>query len=219
MGSAVYRDRTDAGRRLSQALAGLASAAPVVVGLPRGGVVVALEVARSLGAPLDVVGTRKLADPSEPDLALGAVAEGGERVVNEALVEELGLPPDAIERAAREGESMLARDVARYREVRVEEPLAGRSVVLVDDGLTTGADVLAAVRAVRRRGAARVTVAVPVSSAEAVSAVTGGADEVVCLETPPLLLSLDEWYEDLSEVSVDDVVECLRRAAVPPGAG
>ena len=203
-----FLDRADAARRLAAMLSTLELPDPVVVGLPRGGLVVAAEVAHVLVAPLDVIVVRKVRDPENPGLALGAVGEDAVRVSSRPLLEEAGVDPERFERLAAEEEVGVREQVARYRAVRPPIALDGRVVVAVDDGLTTGASASVAAEVVRRRGAERIVIAVPVSPPEAAAAVRAFA-EVVCLETPGLMLSLDEWYEDLPDVSEDDVVAIL----------
>jgi putative phosphoribosyl transferase len=180
-----------------------------VLGLPNGGVVIAAEVARSLAAPLDVIGVRKLRTPGEPELALGAVAEDGIQVVNQVLVEEAGLSANDLKQLAAAAHTRLRDQLGRYRAARPALPLQGRTAVLVDDGLTTGASATAAARVAAARGAAQVMVAVPVSSREAAASLARKVDAVVCLATPPLLLALDEWYEDFPEVPDQDVIALL----------
>jgi predicted phosphoribosyltransferase len=208
-----FPNRVAAGRALGHRLRDLKAQQPVVLALPNGGVVVAAEVARSLTSPLDVIGVRKLRTPGEPELALGAVAEDEVQVLNRVLVEEAGLPPEDLERLAAVARTRLDDQLERYRAVRPAVPLQGRTVVLVDDGLTTGSSAAAAARVAAARGAARVVVAVPVSSREAAASLGRQVDAVVCLMTPPLILALDEWYEDFPEVPDEDVIALLARAA------
>jgi predicted phosphoribosyltransferase len=209
-----FRDRTDAGKRLARALLELDLADPVVMGLPRGGIVVAAEVARTLEAPLGLVFVRKIEDPENPGLALGAVGEGGARIANRPLMEEAGIDTARFDRLVLEEETRLRAQLARYRQGRSPIPLNDRVVVVVDDGLTTGASASVAASVVKTRGARRIVLAIPVSPPEAVEAVGGVFDDVVCLETPPLLLALDEWYEELPDVSDDQVIALL---SVGPG--
>lgn len=213
-----FLDRRQAGRALGERLLDLRGERPIVLALPRGGVVVGAEVARGLGAPLDVVVVRKLRTPDAPELALGAIAEDGTRTVRTALLEEAGLSPDALERILSAERRELEGQVQRYRAVRPAVPLAGRTVVLVDDGLTTGASAAAAAQVVAGRGASRIVAAVPVSSREARESLAQQVGDIVCLETPPLILALDEWYEDFPEVSEDEVLALLTDAAEARGA-
>jgi len=214
-----FRDRSDAGRALAERLRDLRDHRPVVLALPRGGVVVGAEVATGLAAPLDVLIVRKLRTPGESELALGAVAEDGVHVINAQLLEESGVTEEGLAQIVAAEEAALRREVARYRAVRSQVALEGRTAVLVDDGLTTGSTAVAAARVAAGRSAVRVIVAVPASSREAAEAVREEVNAVVCLETPPLILALDEWYEDFAEVSDDDVIALLARAAATDVGG
>jgi putative phosphoribosyl transferase len=208
----AYRDRADAGRVLAGALGHLAGRDDVVVlALPRGGVPVAWEVARQLGAPLDVLLVRKLGVPGHAELAMGAIAAGGVRVLNPSVVEPLHIPPDDVERvAAREGVELARREQA-YRPGRPPLDVAGRVVVVVDDGLATGSTMRAAVAAVRAMAPARVVVAVPVGSRETCRDLAAEADEVVCVRIPAGFRAVGEWYEDFSETTDDDIRALLAR--------
>ena len=207
-----FLDRRQAGRALAEPLRDQRDDGMVVAALPRGGVVVGAEVARALGVPLDVLVVRKLRTPAMPELALGAIAEDEMRVLHAALLEEAGLSTDELERIISAEDGELQRQLERYRAVRPVEPLVGRTVVLVDDGLTTGTSAAAAVHVAVGRGAKRIIVAVPVSSREARESLAHEVDAVVCLETPPLILALDEWYEDFPEVSDEEVIALLSDA-------
>jgi predicted phosphoribosyltransferase len=184
----------------------------IVLGLPRGGVPVAFEIAEALGAPLDVFVVRKLGVPGREELALGAIASGGVRVVNRRVVEQLSIPPDLVEAIAAGEGAELARRERDYRGGRPPRDLTERTVILVDDGLATGATMLAAIRAVRQQRPARVVVAVPVAPHEVCEALRREADEVVCLLTPAAFRSVGTWYDDFSQTS-DDEVRALLRAS------
>ena len=197
-----FRDRREAGGRLARRLSAYAGQPDVMVlALPRGGVPVAHEVARELRAPLDVFLVRKLGVPFHRELAMGAIATGGVRVLNTAIVDALGIPTAAIDAIAREEEAELARREREYRGDRPAPDVQGKVVILVDDGLATGATMRAAVAALRRLGPARVVVAVPTAAAEA------------CAETPAPFLAVGAWYEDFSETTDDDVRRLLAEAA------
>jgi putative phosphoribosyl transferase len=203
---AGFRDRFDAGRQLADRLSGYGGRSDVVVlGLPRGGVPVAHEVARKLGAPLDIFVVRKLGLPRHEELAIGAIASGGVRVLNEDLVRMLNLPAELIERVARSEHDELARRESAYRGAQPFRDLNGRTVLLVDDGMATGASMRAAVEAVRRLGPARVVVAVPVSSPEALAELQSVADDVVSVVTPMQLEGVGEWYADFSQTTDQEV--------------
>jgi len=209
-GPRPYLDRTDAGVQLAGHLAAYAGRAGVVVlGLPRGGVPVAAQVARALGAPLDVFCVRKLGVPGEPELAMGAIATGGVVVVNETVVAEIDVPPEVVAEVTAAERVELDRRERAYRGDRPPRPLTGRTVVLVDDGLATGASMRAAVRAVRAARPARVVVAVPVAAPETCRSLAAEADEVVCALAPEGFRSVGGWYEDFSTTSDDEVRRCL----------
>jgi predicted phosphoribosyltransferase len=202
----LFRDRRAAGRRLAAALGRYAGRPDVVVlALPRGGVPVAHEVARALGAPLDVFVVRKLGVPGHEELAMGALATPGVRVLNEPVVRGLGIPPHVIDAVARQEEAELARRERLYRGDRPPLDVRGRTVILVDDGLATGATMHAAVRALRQRQPARIVVAVPTAAAEACEALETEADEVVCAVTPEPFYSVGLWYDDFEQTTDDEV--------------
>jgi erythromycin esterase-like protein/predicted phosphoribosyltransferase len=212
-----FRDRTHAGRLLAERLREYAGRDDVIVlGLPRGGVPVAYEIARALGAPLDVFVVRKLGVPGHEELALGAIATGGTRVLNRQVVESLEIPAELIEAVDAREMRELERRESTYRGERPPPELAGRTVILVDDGLATGSTMWAAVHAVRQEGAARVVVAVPVADPDVCAALRSEADEVVCLLTPKPLQAVGLWYEDFSQTTDDEVRELLRKAGGPP---
>ncbi len=201
-----FRDRADAGRALAGALGHLAGRSDVVVlGLPRGGVPVAHEVALALGAPLDVLLVRKLGVPGYSELAMGAIATGGVRVLNRAVIDPLSIAPEVVDQvAAREGAELDRRERA-YRPGRPPLDVSGRVVVVVDDGLATGSTMRAAVAALRALGPERIVVAVPVGARETCQALAGEADEVVCARMPTAFRAVGEWYDDFSQTTDDDI--------------
>jgi putative phosphoribosyl transferase len=213
----VFKDRRDAGRQLARRLAPYAALEPLVVGLPRGGVPVAAEVADHLGAGLDVIVVRKIGCPWHPELGIGAIAEGGVRVLNDALIEEVGVKPDELNAATARERAELARRVRRYRGKRAPVPVDGRIVILVDDGLATGYTARAAIEAIRRGGARRVILAVPVAPDDGVAAMRDVADEVVVVDTPPWFFSIGEFYQDFAQTSDEEVVSLLDKAAARSG--
>jgi predicted phosphoribosyltransferase len=213
-----YADRQEAGRALADSLRYFAGKNVVVLALPRGGVPVGYEVARALGAPLDVFVVRKLGLPGHPELAMGAIASGDIRVLNEDVLELYPVPKAAIDAVTQTERIELARRERAYRDGRPLVPIEGRTVVLVDDGLATGSTMRAAVLAVRRLRPARVVVAVPVGAWETCHALREVADEVVCAFTPEPFRAVGLWYADFSQTTDDEVRQLLSRAngAAPP---
>lgn len=210
---ALFQDRRQAGRALGElvrrALPDPSGA--LVLGLPRGGVPVAFEVARALGAELDVFLVRKMGMPGEEELALGAIASGGIRVLNEDLVRYLHVPKATLEEIAAREQAELDRQERAFRGDRPPLSTAGRTVVLVDDGLATGASMLAATRAVRPLGAKEIVVAVPVAARSTCDEFRSLVDQVICAATPDPFGSVGTWYEDFSQTTDDDVRRLLRQ--------
>jgi putative phosphoribosyl transferase len=208
-----FRDRAVAGEVLTTRLTAYASRSDVLVlALPRGGVPVAFAVAAGLDAPLDVFLVRKLGVPGHEELAMGAIATGGVRVLNESVVRGQGISPETIDRvAALEGEEMARREEV-YRDGRPAAGVAGRAVILVDDGLATGATMRAAVAALRRQGPRRVVVAVPVAAPSTCKELRAEVDEVVCALTPEPFYAVGLWYEDFSPTTDAEVHDLLARA-------
>ena len=211
-GVALYRDREDAGRTLASRLAHLKDDQPVVVGLPRGGVPVAFEVATALEAPLDVVVVRKLGVPIQPELAMGAIGEEGVLVLNEAVVGALAIGRDELEAVVAREEAELARRQRLYRGDRSPVPVAGRTVILIDDGIATGSTAIAAARVLRERGAEHVVLAVPVGPPDAAARFSPEVDEFVCLQAPDWFFAVGACYEDFGQTSDEEVSELLERA-------
>ncbi|MFD8982119.1 phosphoribosyltransferase family protein [Streptomyces sp. NPDC059564] len=209
----MFTDRTDAGQQLSEALRHLVGEDPVVLGLPRGGVPVAFQVARALGAPLDVVVVRKLGVPSHRELGFGAIGEGGVRVISDDIVRLGRVGREDLAAVERAETAALARQARRFRGDRPRVPLDGRSVIVVDDGIATGATAAAACEVVRAQGAARVVLAVPVAPPDAVARLRTQADEVVCLSTPRAFRAVGEWYQDFTQTPDEEVLALLAQAA------
>ena len=209
-----FRDRAEAGRLLGTQLAGrnLPKDA-IVLALPRGGVPVAFEVAQALGLPLDVMVVRKLGVPWQPELAMGAIASGGVRVLDPALIRLEGISPEYIEAVAAREEQEVERREQLYRAGRPPLDLQNRTVILVDDGLATGSTMLAAVKCVKSLQPSIVIVAVPVASRHAYAHLRDGADECVCLAVPEPFGAVGEWYEDFRQTSDAEVRNLLRQAA------
>ncbi|MEV6099916.1 phosphoribosyltransferase [Nocardia sp. NPDC051981] len=208
-----FEDRREAGRRLAERLPMLRGADVVVLGLPRGGVPVAFEVARWLQAPMDVIVVRKLGVPYQPELAFGAIGEGGIRVINGGVVEQAALTGDEMRYVERRERAELERRASLFRAGCPRMPLAGRTAVIVDDGAATGATARAACQVARAQGAERVVLAVPVASQQALHVLLREADEVICLEQPSFFYAIGQWYHHFDQTTDDEVVELLHRAA------
>jgi predicted phosphoribosyltransferase len=207
-----FRNRIDAGRRLAEKLAAYADRPDVLVlALPRGGVPVGFEVARALGAPLDVFLVRKLGVPRYEELAMGAVATGGVRVLNDDIVRGLGISEHEIDAAVARELQELARRERLYRGDRPPPDVAGRTVLLVDDGLATGATMRAAVAALRQQQPARIVIAAPTASPDTCEAIKAEADDVVCAMTPEPFFAVGHWYEDFTQTTDNEVRELLTR--------
>ena len=219
----VFADRADAGRRLAARLQDLRDKRVVVLGLPRGGVPVAFEVARALGAPLDVIVVRKLGVPFQPELGMGAIGEGGVRVINREVVRLAGISRDELAAIEARERAELERRARRFRADRPRQPLDGRIAVVVDDGVATGSTARAACQVARAQGAGRVVLAVPVAAPGWEARIGVSADELVCVETPAPFFAIGQFYADFTQTTDDEVVTCLRRASAPgsvadPGA-
>jgi putative phosphoribosyl transferase len=208
----VFVDRADAGKQLGQRLQHLRGTDVVVLGLPRGGVRVAAEVAAALGAPLDVIVVRKLGVPSVPELAMGAIGEGGVRIVLPETVHRAGVTPEAFDAVEQRERVELQRRAERFRGDNSRIPLSGRTAVVVDDGIATGSTARAACQVARAQGAARVVLAVPVAPHDWIRGLSDAADELIALTTPRQLQAIGMWYSDFSQSSDDEVVDCLRGA-------
>ena len=208
----MFRDRIEAGKRLAEQLGHLRDQDVVVLGLPRGGVPVAVEVASALEAPLDVIVVRKLGVPFQPELAMGAIGEQGAYVLNEQVMHVVDVSDDEVSAIASRERAELERRVQRYRSGRPPVGLAGRTAVIVDDGVATGSTAEAACRVVRSMGADRVVLAVPVAPADWVDRLGPSADELVSVETHEHFLAVGHWYRDFTQVSDDDVVRLLAAA-------
>jgi putative phosphoribosyl transferase len=206
-----FTDRADAGRRLAAALAPLRQRDPVVLALPRGGVPIGYHVARALDAPLDVIVVRKLGAPGHEELAVGAIARGAV-YIDWPIVRQLGVTQAYLDQVIAAEKEELERRERAYRGGRPALPVEGRTVIVVDDGLATGATLRAALAAVRNEQPASVVVAVPVGAPESVARLCGVADDVVCLEMPPDFRAVSLSYEDFSPTSDAEVVECLEAA-------
>jgi predicted phosphoribosyltransferase len=219
--SARFRDRGDAGLKLAQALAAYRNRPRLLVlALPRGGVPVAYEVAKALGAPLDLCIVRKLGVPGQPELAMGAIAPGGVRVLDEEVVGLLGIPESVLAAVESKERLELERRIRAYRGGRPLPEVQGRTVLLVDDGVATGSTLRAALQALRAQQPAALVVAVPVAPREAVAWLRGLADDVICLRKPEPFFAIGEWYEDFRQTRDEEVTGLLAKAeAERQGAG
>ena len=212
---ALFADRTEAGRALARRLAHLASQRPVVLALPRGGVPVGLEIAKALRAPLDLVLVRKIGAPFQSELAIGAVVDGGrpETVINQEMLRELQIPASYI---ANESARQLA-EIERHRELylagRQRAPVEGRTAIVVDDGIATGATMEAALHATRRARPQRLVLAVPVAPPDTLEGLRSQVDEVICLATPGQFGAIGAFYDDFQQLSDQEVIDLLERAA------
>jgi putative phosphoribosyl transferase len=206
-----FADRTEAGKRLAATLAGLDIVEPVVLALPRGGVPVALEVARALGAPLDLVMVRKIGLPGQPEVALGAVVDGDrpDLEVNADIAQQAGLDRLDIVKLAEPELAEITRRRALYMAGRKPVPLKGHTAIIVDDGIATGATIRAALRSVRRQAPARLVLAVPVAAPEALVTLRALADDVICLAAPDRFGAVGAYYGDFAQVSDSDVIALL----------
>jgi putative phosphoribosyl transferase len=211
-----FRDRSDAGRRLAARCSDLSRDNLVVLGLPRGGVPVAYEVANARRVPLDVILVRKLGLPSQPELAMGAIGEDGVRVVNEEVIRAAHVTESAFEEVESREREVLRRRAELFRGSRSRQPLVGRTALIVDDGIATGSTARAACQVAYAHGATRVIVATPVASARAVAQLRGEVDDVIAIECPPRFLAIGEFYDDFAQLSDEDVVRIL---AAPGPAG
>ena len=209
----LFVDRADAGRHLAQRLRHLRGTDVVVLGLPRGGVPVAFEVAAELRAPLDVIVVRKLGVPFQPEYGFGAIGEGGARIIDDRVVWLTRLTGPEIAAVETRERVQLDRRVRQLRGDRTPISLAGHTVIVVDDGIATGSTARAACMVARARGASRVILAVPVGAVEAAASLRHAADEVVCLHTPARFFAIGEWYDDFSQVSDEEVTVLLGKAA------
>lgn len=215
-----FRNRRDAGQFLAAQLTAYADRPDLLVlALPRGGVPVAAEVALALRAPLDIVVVRKLGVPGHEELAMGAVATGARRVLNCEIVESLRIPDRVIEAVAAQEIAELKRREGLYRGDRPSPEIQGRTVILVDDGLATGATMRAAIRALRQQHPAQIVVAVPTASLDTCEALRRKADDVVCAMTPEPFFAVGHWYEDFTQTTDDEVRDLLDQMQQPKTAG
>jgi putative phosphoribosyl transferase len=211
-GVAPFRDREYAGRQLAERLSGYREERPIVLALPRGGVPVGYEVARDLKAPLEVFIARKLGAPNRPELGIGAVAQDGSRVLNESIVEHIGVSREYIERVAAEETKEAERRLKLFRRERPESAVLSRTVILVDDGIATGVTARVAIEALRRRVPRRLVLAAPVCAAYTAESLRREVDELISLEVPLDPVAIGLWYRNFEQTSDEEVIELLERA-------
>jgi putative phosphoribosyl transferase len=207
-----FRDRVEAGKKLADALKEFRGKDTIVLGIPRGGVVVAAEVAESLEAPLDVVITRKIEAPGEPEFALGAVTQEGEAIIDRQAAESLGASQRYLDSQIELKRGEVRERMLRFRGERSYPGLEGKVVIIVDDGIATGSSVSAAVMSVRKRSPKAVVVAVPVAPADSVETLSEDGTQVVCLETPAEFMAIGEFYQDFQQVEDAEVVRILEKS-------
>lgn len=209
-----FRDRIEAGQILANKLTKYADQKPLVLGLPRGGVPVAFEVARALSAPLDVYVVRKLGTPGQEELAMGAVATGGVRVLNNPVIEAMQISKEAIETETRKEQKEVERRERNYRGERPPTDVSNRTVLLIDDGIATGSTIKAAIAALKKQKAGRIVVGVPVAPAATIEELKTMVDEVVCVSTPEFFFAISIWYGSFPQTTDEEVRELLKKAEV-----
>lgn len=208
----VFKDRNDAGRKLAEKLRSYQHENPIVLAIPRGGVVLGYEVAKALKAPLDIIITRKLGAPGQPELGIGAIAPNGIRVLNTEVIQWLGVSQDELEAITQREQQELNRRLQRYRGDRPMPDIQERTVILIDDGLATGITARASIQALKQMQPRKLVLAVPVSSPETADALRPEVDELVCLETPPDFFAVGAHYQEFEQVTDQEVIDLLARA-------
>ncbi len=208
---AYFSNRIDAGKRLAAALSDFQIKNGIVLALPRGGVVVGFEIAKALKLPLDVIIPRKIGAPDNPELAIGAVAEDGTPILDKNLVAYLGVSPEYIREESAQQRQEIERRLKLYRQTAPPRNLKGKDVIIVDDGIATGSTMKAALASVKNRGAASVTVAIPVGPPSTIEELEKQADRVVCLFTPEFFQAIGQFYDDFNQTTDEEVIELLRQ--------
>jgi predicted phosphoribosyltransferase len=210
----MFTDRHDAGRQLAESLTALADDTTLVLALPRGGVVVGYEVAKRLGAELDVLVVRKLGAPHNPDYGFGAIGPGGVRVLDNRAVRMLGLSDDDIEEVTERETAELQRRLKRYRGEKSLPQIEGRSVIVVDDGIATGGTARAALQTVRAQNPGQLILAVPVAPPDTAEKLHSEVDKLVCLQTPPAFMAVGQWYQHFDQTSDEEVIQLLQKSQI-----
>jgi putative phosphoribosyl transferase len=208
---AYFSDRVDAGKRLAQELYEFKLKNGIVLAIPRGGVVVGFEIAKALNLQLDIIIPHKIGAPDNPELAIGAVAEDGTKILDKNLIAYMGVPQDYIEAEAKRQEKEIQRRLQLYRQGSAAPNLKGLDVVVVDDGIATGSTMKAALASVKNRGASSITVAVPVGPPSTIEELKKMADRIICLYTPEYFAAIGQFFEDFSQTSDEEVIELLKR--------
>jgi putative phosphoribosyl transferase len=209
---ALFEDRREAGRELADRLACFKPERPIILALPRGGVTVAFEIASALSAPLEVIVTRKIGLPQNPEFGIGAIGEAGVLLLDEPVIKLTGLPSDELEQVVKSEEKELQRRVALYRENRPLPDLCDRTVIIVDDGLATGVTAKAAIQVVKKLQAGKIIFAAPICSYETAHDLSDRVDDVVCLASPVEMMAIGIWYRDFEQVSDEEVLDLLERS-------
>jgi putative phosphoribosyl transferase len=213
----TFRDRAEAGRLLASQLGHLAGSRPLVLAIPRGGVVVGHQIAKALQADLDLIIARKLGAPAQPELAIGAVVSGGIVLLNEELIRVLGVPRDYIERETQAELAEIERRMQLYRGQRPPPQIEGRTVILTDDGIATGYTMRAAIQATRRQNPKRIVLAIPVAPPSSARMLAGSVDELVCLQTPVNFVAVGQFYDEFHQMSDQEVISLLAASEeLPP---
>ena len=207
----MFKDRKEAGRLLAKALSEYKDKNPVILAIPRGGVVVAYEVAKSLNAPLDLIIPRKISAPDQPELAIGAVTEDGTTILNQDILQYLRVPDDYIKAEVKRQEEEIKRRIQKYLGDKPRVPIKGKIVILIDDGVATGATIRAAIASIRKRKPALIVLAIPVGPIDTIEELRKDADRVICLMTPEPFFAIGQFYENFEQTSDEEVIQILNK--------
>jgi len=207
----MFKDRKEAGRLLAKALSEYKDKNPVILAIPRGGVVVAYEVAKSLNAPLDLIIPRKISAPDQPELAIGAVTEDGTTILNQDILQYLRVPDDYIKAEVKRQEEEIKRRIQKYLGDKPRVPIKGKIVILIDDGVATGATIRAAIASIRKRKPALIVLAIPVGLIDTIEELRKDADRVICLMTPEPFFAIGQFYENFEQTSDEEVIQILNK--------